>query len=114
MIFIYLVFLLIHYFDTRHEPYFNLEVVQSLCIIVVGLLLLAYCLIAVAEVGYSCSISLVLSCRYPERFPSEVANDAMEWCQSKVSESRKLTLATVLVHTWPATVNDIHKAVSAV
>ncbi|KAH7671616.1 hypothetical protein AAVH_42584, partial [Aphelenchoides avenae] len=72
--------------------------------------MIAYCIITIAMIQYAFSISLVVSCRYPERFPSEVANDAAEWCNLKRSTTPKLNLATVLIHTWPATVNDIHKA----
>lgn len=69
---------------------------------------------------YALTLPVVISCYYPERFPSEIASDAVEWCQTAFDSSllqylctsRKLNLATVLVHTWPSTVKDFHRAVS--
>lgn len=93
-----------------------------MCILLCACLLVA-CSLLIWMMGiYAVALSMPISCYYPERFPSEVANDAAEWCQTFLDssmpqylwKSRKLNLATVLVHTWPATVKDLHRAVSVV
>lgn len=97
-----------------------MDTVLLLCVC----LLFVYCAIMAMAVNYAVTVSVVISCRHPERFPAEVMSDAVTWCKaantvvwnetSNLWTPQKFNFATVLFHTWPATVNDFHKMVSAV